>query len=105
MTTVIVNQARPSIRTSRAHHETSDTYSGDIARLCPRHRVIVCKEAIQWIVQKRDAQRSGRTRWTGIGYFRTREALIRVSRTTCTRINPGAMAILAALPDMIGGVA
>lgn len=98
----IANQAYSSARANCDHHETSDIYTGVIARLCPRHRVIVCKDAIQWILQRRDAQRSGQSRWTGVGYFRTRDALIRVSRTLCERLDPNAMAILAALPDMIG---
>jgi hypothetical protein len=95
--------ARMTPRAAAHHHETSDTYTGVVARLCPRHRVIICKDAIQWILQRRDAQRAGRPRWTGIGYFRTRSALIAVSRTVCARIDPNAMAILAALPGTIGG--
>jgi hypothetical protein len=94
---------RAPTRTSATHHETSDTYTGVIAQLCPRHRVIICKDAIQWILQRRDTQRAGRPRWTGIGYFRTRSVLIAVSRTVCARIDPNAMAILAALPGTIGG--
>ena len=103
MNKLISKRACPSARQARDHHETSDTYSNVVTRLCPRHRVIECKDALQWILQKRDAERSGQPRWAGVGYFRTRNALIRVSRATCSRIDPGAMAILAALPDMIGG--
>jgi hypothetical protein len=90
-------------RAAATHHETSDDYTGIVAQVCPRHRVVICKDAIQWILQRRDAQRAGRPRWTGIGYFRTRSALIAVSRTVCARIDPNAMAILAALPGTIGG--
>jgi hypothetical protein len=95
--------ARTTPRAAANHHETSDDYPGIVAQLCPRHRVIICKDAIQWILQRRDAQRAGRPRWTGVGYFRTRSALIAVSRTVCARIDPNAMAILAALPGTIGG--
>jgi hypothetical protein len=95
--------ARMTPRAAATHHETSDDYTGIVARLCPRHRVVNCKDAIQWVLQRRDAQRAGRPRWTGIGYFRTRDALIAVSRTVCERIDPNAMAILAALSGTIGG--
>ena len=90
-------------RLARAHLETSDTYTGLVARLCDRWRVVTCRDQLQWILQRRDAQRSGQPRWKGVGYFRTREALIRVSRALCERIDPAAMAILLALPDRIGG--
>lgn len=95
--------ARTKARTVATHHETADDYTGIVAQLCPRHRVVICRDAIQWILQRRDAQRAGQPRWTGIGYFRTRNALISVSRTECERIDPNAVAILAALPGTIGG--
>jgi hypothetical protein len=90
-------------RPAKTHDETSDTYVGLVAQLNPHWRVVTCRDAIQWILQKRDAQRSGRPRWTGTRYFRSRDALLRVSRTLCGRIDPCAMAILAALPAQIGG--
>jgi hypothetical protein len=89
----------PELQTS--HRETSDTYHGVITHLCARHRVIACKDGLQWILQQR--KKGGAERpWRGVGYFRTREALVRVSATLCGRIGPSALAILAALPDVIG---
>lgn len=90
-------------RTSSDHHETSHQYVGLVAQLCPRHRVIIDKDVVQWILQKRDAQRSGQPRWKGVAYFRTREALVRVSRRLCSHIDPAALATLAALPEVFGG--
>lgn len=84
------------------HQETSDDYSGVIAHLCARHRVIVCKDAIQWILQQRKNGGAERP-WRGVAYIRTRNALVRVSANLCGRIDPAAVAILAALPDVIGG--
>jgi len=40
--------------------------------------------------------------WRGVGYFRTRCALIRVSASLYGRIDPNAMAILDVRPDKIG---
>ena len=87
MSILIVNQVRPTRRRARAHNETSDTYTGLIARLSDHWRVIVCRDQLQWILQRRDAQRSGQPLWKALGYFRTREALIRVSRALCERID------------------
>ena len=83
-------------------HETSDTYGAIVAVLDHKHRVIVCKDGIQWITQRRKAGGAERP-WRGLGYFRTRKALIRACATLCERADPGAMSILLALPDVIGG--
>ncbi len=84
------------------HHYSADDYSGIVARLSASHRVITCKDQIQWIVQRRDGERHGRARWAGVGYFLTRAALLRASRTLCARIDPAALAALAALPEHFG---
>jgi hypothetical protein len=83
------------------HHETADNYAGVIARLCLKHRVIICRDGIQWIAQYKKNGGAERP-WRSAGYFRTRDALIRVCASLCGRIDPNAMAILAALPDVIG---
>jgi very-short-patch-repair endonuclease len=95
----------PQTRVQRQHHETADDYERIVVRLCDRWRVIVCRDGIQWILQRRDAQRSGRARWTGSQYFTTRDALIRASRAKSGQVDPEALAILAALPERIGGAA
>ncbi|MBF9031701.1 hypothetical protein HKCCE3408_14970 [Rhodobacterales bacterium HKCCE3408] len=97
------DSACAEFRTAANFHETADTYAGVMCHLCPRHRVIACKDGLQWILQRRDGQRAGRPRWTGVGYFRTRNALIAVSRALCKRMDPNGMAMLVALPGMIGG--
>jgi len=84
-------------------HETSDSYRGNVAQLCPQHRVIVCKDAIQWILQRRKNGGAERP-WRAVGYYRTRDALIRVCATSCGRMDPAAMAVLLTLPDIIGGI-
>lgn len=82
--------------------ERDNDYRGIIACLSPQCRVIVCHDGLQWIVQRRDGQRSGWARWAGAHYFRTRDALLRFCRTSCERIHPAAWASLGALPDIIG---
>ena len=84
------------------HHESADEYSGIVARLSASHRVITCKDRTQWVLQRRDGQRHGRARWAGVGYFLTREALLRASRAMCAQIDPAALAAMAALPEHFG---
>ena len=92
-------------RAPSSHHETADAYTRVIAQLCPRHRVIVCRQMFQWIIQVRRGERHGQPRWEGLHYLRTRSALIRLSHSICGRIDPAAMAILLALPAHYGGAA
>lgn len=87
-------------RTQRHHHETADCYSGVVARLSGDWRVIRCKDDLQWILQRR--KKGGAERpWRAVGFYLTRDALLRAS----ARIDPAALAVLAALPDRIGGAA
>lgn len=92
-------------RTPRQHHETADCCWGIVARLCGDWRVIVCRDALQWILQRRKDQRGGQARWAAVRYLPTRDALLRASHLFCGRIDPAALAVLAALPDRIGGAA
>ncbi|WP_157440939.1 hypothetical protein [Aestuariivita boseongensis] len=54
---VLIRPARNAFHSAESagsqYHETSDHYVGVIAHLCPRHRVIVCRDSIQWILQRR----------------------------------------------------
>ena len=91
-----------SARPIRSSHETADIYVGIITPLSPQQRVIECKDQIQWIVQRRKNGGAERP-WRSVGYFRTRDALIRACATLCERVDPNAMAILLALPSHFGG--
>jgi hypothetical protein len=82
----------------KAHHETSDDYIKIIVRLNDSWRVIVCKDNIQWVLQRRDAGRSGSPRWRGVSYHCELKALIRVSRTRAKKLEVTALAQLEALP-------
>ncbi len=83
------------------HHESADEYSGIVARLSASHRVVTCKDQTQWILQRRDGERHGRARWAGVGYCRTREALLRLCRGLELPVDPAALSALAALPEHI----
>lgn len=77
------------------HREGSDTYHGELFRR-EGFRVIVCKDGIQWIVQRITRDRSPRGGdWRPIGYCLTRAGVARVWAASGA---PNASAI-DALPD------
>lgn len=60
--------------------EGADDYKGTLVRLSEHCRIVICRDAKQWVVQTRDGQRAGAARWTGRGYAQTQEGLLRVLR-------------------------
>lgn len=98
-------QSLAQTRVQCQHHETADSYNQIVARLSDSWRVVVCKDGIQWILQRTDAQRSGQARWKAVGYFQSSDTLQRVSRTACQDSDAFALAVIAALPKRIGGAA
>ena len=82
-----------------SHRERDNNYIWVLAQLCPDWRVIECKDAIQWIVQRRDGESAGRARWAGRHYTMEREALLLCCRASCARPDPAALAVLQSLPD------
>jgi hypothetical protein len=103
----LVNVSYPlniAVHRPDCHQETSDSFDKVVVALDQEHRVITCRDGIQWILQRRKNGGAERP-WRAFGYFRTRAALIRLCASLNGRIDPNAMAILMALPDMIGGAA
>ena len=69
-------------KTSKRHdnRECSDTYSR-IVFATDKHRVIVCKDTFQWIIQRRrPAKQPAERAWGALGYCVTRKALLRLWR-------------------------
>ena len=58
-----------------SHRERDDAYRNVVAQLAPRWRVIVCKDGIQWILQRKEASHGGP--WRGMSYHTNREGLSR----------------------------
>ncbi|MCR9151252.1 MAG: hypothetical protein NXH83_13845 [Rhodobacteraceae bacterium] len=84
------------------HHETADDYVGTVAQLNATWRVIVCRDGIQWILQRRKNGGAERP-WRSVHYCQTRKALTRLCATLCGRVDPLALATLHALPEHIRG--
>lgn len=79
-----------------SHRERDDHYKGVVAELAPRWRVIVCKDGMQWILQRKEASHGGP--WRGVSYHTNRDGLLRA----CGSVGPlksGALEMLEALPD------
>ena len=49
-----------------SHRESDDNYHDVVAQLAPRWRVIVCKDYLQWIIQKRTAEPLHAGIWRGL---------------------------------------
>ena len=58
-----------------SNRETADDYRNVITQLDDNHRVIGCKDDIQWVVQKAEKS-SHERRWRALRYFRSKLALI-----------------------------
>jgi hypothetical protein len=59
-----------------SHRERDETYWGVIVALSDRWRVIICKDEIQFILQKRSVPFPNTGTWAGKSYSTTRDALI-----------------------------
>jgi hypothetical protein len=84
--------------------ESDEDYYPSI-QLNPRWRVIVCRDGVQWILQRRvrpdRPERVTRDDWRGRSYCRTKEALIGCCDRYSGEIDPAAVAALRTLPDRI----
>jgi len=85
-------------RVAKSCYETADTYVGVIAQLDDKHRVIICKDAIQWIVQVRRGQRCSQPQWVGKSYLTTPKAVIATSDALCGPLRSDTLRKLRALP-------
>ena len=55
-----------------SHRERDDNYHGVIVQLDPRWRIIECRDAFQWIIQKRSAEPLNPGYWLGASYLTDR---------------------------------
>ena len=85
--------------------ETSDSYEGVICRIAKTHRVILCKDGLQWIIQSSDGERGGRRRWTGKSYTTSRDKLIKLCRRLDGFSEQIHLPILLELSEYVGGQA
>jgi hypothetical protein len=77
--------------------ESYEDYGRVIVHLNDRHRVILCRDGVQWILQRRISNLADG--WRGRSFCRTKEALLRCIKENAGRVPSDALAILDALPD------
>ena len=87
-----------------SHRESDDNYHNVILQLAPRWRVIVCKDYLQWIIQKRTAEPLHAGVWRGVSYVTSRNSLIRLCASLELLSDPLAKARLEALPEQFSGL-
>lgn len=64
-----------SCHSAPSHRERDDAYRNVVAQLAPRWRVIICRDGIQWILQRKEASHGGP--WRGVSYNTNRDGLLR----------------------------
>ena len=82
-----------------AHRERDDEYREVIAQLAPSWRVIVCRDYLQWIIQKRTAEPLHRGVWRSQSYVTSRSSLIRLCASLELLSGHAVRATLDALPE------
>ena len=82
-----------------SHRERDDGYDKVVLQLAPRWRIIECRNAEQWIIQKRSAEPLDRGKWTGVSYVVSRDKLIELSASLGLLPEPSKRAVLEALPS------
>ena len=87
-----------------SHRESDDNYHNVILQLAPRWRVIVCKDYLQWIIQKRTAEPLHRGVWRSQSYVTSRNSLIRLCASLELLSEPLARTRLEALPKQFSGL-
>jgi hypothetical protein len=79
-----------------SHRERDDAYLGTIVQFSPRWRLVLCKDQIQWIIQKKESSHRGF--WRGKQYLISKDSVLKASGRLGFRSDPKAGAALNALP-------
>ena len=85
----------------KSHRERDDNYRNVILHTLPRWRIILCKNANQWIIQNRSAEPLDRGKWLGVSYVMSRDKLIELSTTLGLLSDAAARAVLDGLPSNV----
>ena len=79
-----------------SHRERDDAYIGTIVQFSPRWRLILCKDQMQWIIQKKESSRQGD--WRGLKYLTCKDSVLKASGSLGLLSDPKVEAVLHALP-------
>jgi len=79
------------------HRERDDAYIGAIVQFAPRWRLVLCKDQMQWIIQKKESSRRGD--WRGKQYLTCKDSVLKARGRLGWLSDPKVEAVLHALPD------
>ena len=79
-----------------SHRERDGAYTGKIAQFSPRWRLVLCKDEMQWIIQKKESSRRGD--WRGKLYLTCKDSVLKASVRLGLLSDPKVDAVLHALP-------
>ena len=80
-----------------SHRERDEAYLGTIVQFSPRWRLVLCKDQMQWIIQKKESSRRGD--WRGLKYLTCKDSVLKASGSLGLLSDPKVKAVLHALPD------
>ena len=93
----VANKKTPS------HRERDTDYAYVVVQLAPRYRVILCPQALQWIIQEQEA--SHEAPWRAQEYLTSRDSILKACGKRGFLSDPNVEAVLHALPDHVRQVA
>jgi len=81
------------------HRESDDNYQWVVATLADDLRVVQCRNALQYIPQRRHADGPRGATWRSLCYCASKKSLMRALEGRESRSGPVSTAALAALPE------
>ena len=83
-----------------SRRETDDNYFAVLTPLAPRWRVILCRDGMQYILQRQFGKRLHEAVWRGETYHTTRRSLIRACAKRDLLSDATAQAAIGRLPSL-----
>ena len=80
-----------------SHRERDDAYLGAIVKFSLRWRLVICKDQMQWIIQKKESSHRGF--WRGMKYLTCKDSVLKASGSLGLLSDPEVEATLRRLPD------
>ena len=82
-----------------SHREREDGYIATVVQFSERWRLVLCKDQIQWIIQRKESSRRGD--WRSLKYSTSRESVFEACGRLGLLSDPKVEATLRRLPDHV----
>ena len=86
-----------------SHREREDGYIATVVQFNQRWRLVLCKDQIQWIIQRKESSRRGD--WRGLKYLTSRESVFAACGKLELLSDPKVETTLHRLPDHVSQLA